>query len=184
MMSILNERGATLTRTVSPPDPAATALERLFTEHHAVVFRAAYRVTGNAADAEDVLQTVFLRLAARDDLPTISSGYLTRAAVNAGLDVVRARGVRRDVGLDDDALPPAGPDADPASRQETRAVRARLRLALADLSPKMAEVFCLRYLEGLPNREIAPLVGLRAASVAIVLFRAKARLQLALRAEV
>ena len=40
-------------------------LERLYREHHARVFRAAYRVTGDATDAEDVLQTVFLRLARR-----------------------------------------------------------------------------------------------------------------------
>jgi DNA-directed RNA polymerase specialized sigma24 family protein len=37
-------------------------LARVFEDHHAFVFRAAYRVTGNAADAEDVLQTIFLRL--------------------------------------------------------------------------------------------------------------------------
>ena len=43
----------------SPPQ----GVEALFREHHEQVFRAAYRVTGNAVDAEDVLQTVFLRLA-------------------------------------------------------------------------------------------------------------------------
>ena len=37
-------------------------LEEIFQAHHDRVFRAAYRVTGNASDAEDVLQTVFLRL--------------------------------------------------------------------------------------------------------------------------
>jgi DNA-directed RNA polymerase specialized sigma24 family protein len=38
-------------------------LERAFRAHHPLVFRTAYRITGNVADAEDVLQTVFLRLA-------------------------------------------------------------------------------------------------------------------------
>ena len=37
-------------------------IERIFNAHHDRVFRAAYRVTGNTSDAEDVLQTVFLRL--------------------------------------------------------------------------------------------------------------------------
>ena len=41
---------------------SARDLEVIFKEHHGMVFRAAYRVTGNAGDAEDVLQTVFLRL--------------------------------------------------------------------------------------------------------------------------
>ena len=37
-------------------------IENIFRTHHDRVFRAAYRVTGNTSDAEDVLQTVFLRL--------------------------------------------------------------------------------------------------------------------------
>lgn len=182
-MRIFHERGATLNRPGPPPEPSP--LERLYHEHHAVVFRAAYRVTGNAADSEDVLQTVFLRLANRPDLSTITPAYLSRAGVNAGLDLVRARGVRGDAGLNGEAdRLPAGRESDPESRRETREVRGRLRLALAELSPKLAEIFCLRHLEGLPNREIATVVGISAASVAVQLFRAKARLQMALRPEV
>ena len=74
----------------SPPPPAAAGqlaeLERLFQAHHGAVMRAAYRITGNATDAEDVLQTVFMRLlsrrvdsAAMENVPA----YLHRAALNA-----------------------------------------------------------------------------------------------------
>src|SRR6266498_2708990 len=45
-----------------PPNSSQTELETLFQSHHDRVFRSAYRITGSAADAEDVLQTVFLRL--------------------------------------------------------------------------------------------------------------------------
>jgi RNA polymerase sigma-70 factor, ECF subfamily len=38
----------------------------MFQTHNGLVFRTAYRITGNAADAEDVLQTVFLRMLRRD----------------------------------------------------------------------------------------------------------------------
>src|SRR5260370_822871 len=41
----------------------SSSLEGLFQSHHDRVFRTAYRVTGSAADAEDVLQSVFLRVA-------------------------------------------------------------------------------------------------------------------------
>ena len=44
-----------------------SALEDLFREHNGAVYRAAYRITGNAMDAEDVLQTVFMRLLRRED---------------------------------------------------------------------------------------------------------------------
>ncbi|MFP3942206.1 MAG: RNA polymerase sigma factor, partial [Thermoanaerobaculia bacterium] len=53
-------------RPAEPPRPAddagAAALEEVFRAHAADVLRAAYRVTGSLSDAEDVLQTVFLRL--------------------------------------------------------------------------------------------------------------------------
>src|SRR6266436_3545755 len=92
----------------SVPNPAwpltgPDALERAFDAHHAMVFRTAYRVTGNAADAEDVLQTVFLRLAGRDpgaDLVDNVEGYLRRAAVNASLNLLEQRS-RKDVPLED-----------------------------------------------------------------------------------
>src|SRR5512136_278924 len=82
-------------------------IERLFQDHHGRVFRAAYRITGNAGDAEDVLQTVFLRLIRqgwRSEPVEFLESYLRRAAVNAALDVVRARACRRDAPLEEAAL--------------------------------------------------------------------------------
>jgi len=73
---------------------AASDLEEMFRTHHGLVFRAAFRITGNATDAEDVLQTVFLRLMRREvGAETVEhyESYLRRAAVNAALDVVRSR---------------------------------------------------------------------------------------------
>ena len=50
-----------------PAAKGAGELERLFRDHHEQVFRAAYRITGSVTDAEDVLQTIFLRLASNAD---------------------------------------------------------------------------------------------------------------------
>src|SRR6478752_2651567 len=79
-------------------------IERAFLAHHDRIFRAAYRVTGNISDAEDVLQTVFLRLLRHghnftgvDD----AGRYLHRAGVNAALDVMRSRRSAGSVPLDD-----------------------------------------------------------------------------------
>ena len=46
--------------------PLPEDFERTFREHHDLVYRAAYRITGNAEDAEDALQTLFLRLLRRE----------------------------------------------------------------------------------------------------------------------
>src|SRR5215469_15323187 len=89
---------------MEPETLPAADLERLFRENYAAVFRAAYRVTGNATDAEDATQTVFLRMLKRDaDAEPVENipSFLRRAAVNAALDVVRARQNIRNVPLDD-----------------------------------------------------------------------------------
>src|SRR5260221_11049832 len=74
---------------------AVTQLEAVFRAHQACVLKAAFRVTGSMADAEDVSQSVFLRLARGTvDSDRISNlqGYLRRAAGNSPPDFNRARG--------------------------------------------------------------------------------------------
>src|SRR5215471_19188980 len=74
--------------------PLAEELEQLFRDHHELVYRTAYSVTGSAEDAEDVLQTVFLRLMRREHPPDLQrnpKGYLYRAAFNLSLNTVQSR---------------------------------------------------------------------------------------------
>lgn len=171
----------------SPTEPpglplAATegGLEELFSEHHGRVFRTAYRITGNATDAEDVLQTVFLRLLRRQDELELSRGaasYLHRAAVNAALDLLRARKRARAVDLDEVAGELTEADAEsPEGRRGRGELRRWLRAAVARLSPRSAEIFTLRYLEGYGNREIAELLGTSQTAVAVILHRTRHRL--------
>lgn len=160
-----------------PPE----ALEAVFAQHHPAVFRAAYRITGDAADAEDVLQTVFLRLLRREeplDLGAGAGSYLHRAAVNAALDLVRARRRNRSVELDqveNDLIDesPAGPERQRGNRE----LKSRLRSALARLTPSQAEIFSLRYLEGVGNLEISRRLGSSQTAIAVILHRARHRLQ-------
>lgn len=190
-------------RPAEPPRPAgdsAAALEGVFRAHAHDVLRAAYRITGSLSDAEDVLQTVFLRLARREDSekgagrgpgaagrPSRSlelepgppaAAYLRRAAVNAALDVIRGRKRRPAVPLDAETAPePADDQADPERRHEGREARELLRRAVAELNPKAARVFALRYFEGLGNREIARLLAMSQTAVAVTLHRTRARLR-------
>ena len=80
--------------------------QQLFTQYHRLIVGTAFRVTGSGEDAEDVLQTVFMRLLKRWDEIDLSSNpgaYLRRAAVNASLDLLRARTRAASVPLDDNA---------------------------------------------------------------------------------
>ncbi|HEY2292907.1 MAG TPA: sigma-70 family RNA polymerase sigma factor [Thermoanaerobaculia bacterium] len=161
----------------SPPG----ALEALFREHHGAVYRAAYRITGNAMDAEDVLQTVFTRLLRREEQPDLSESagsYLHRAAVNAALDLMRRRKRSRRVDLEevgDDLVDTTDPG--PERTQGSRELKIRLREAMSRLSPRQAEIFTLRYLEGMGNLEIAKMIGASQTSIAVLLHRARHRLQ-------
>ncbi|UCF67461.1 MAG: sigma-70 family RNA polymerase sigma factor [Acidobacteriota bacterium] len=158
---------------------AAEALEALFREHHARVFRAALRITGRCEDAEDALQTVFLRLARQNELDLAPSpgSYLHRAAVNAALDLVRRRASSPDVSLDET---PVGKTVNmsrhPRSQEDeqlSREIRDVVRRALASLPQRSAEIFALRYFEGYGNHEIARMVGTSAGSIAVSLHRTR-----------
>ena len=156
----------------------SSRLETVFLEHQARVFRAAYRVTGNAQDAEDVLQTVFLKLT-HDGEPRVPvanlASYLYRTAVNASLDLLRTR--RTSVPIEEVADAPDSRTPGPDRNQEAGEIRARLRRALATLPEQAALVFALRYLEGYGNHEIARMVGLSRVTVAVSLHRTRQRLQ-------
>lgn len=146
--------------------------ERIFRAHHGLMFRTAYRITGNAADAEDVSQTVFLRLFRRGtstDVLENEESYLRRAAINASLDVIRSRQADRTVELTD--LP-----AEPA-REDPRELWQALGRALAQLKPRPAEIFALRFLEGFSNPEIARMLGISQVWVAVLVHRTRQQLR-------
>src|SRR5262245_7105387 len=112
-------------------NPAHADVDRIYREHHERVFRAAYRVTGNATDAEDVLQTVFLRILRHDAASLVQEtlpAYLHRAAVNAALDLARRRATLRAAPLDDaERVPDARPVPDRGT--ESGETREQLRRA-------------------------------------------------------
>lgn len=158
-------------------------LSQLFAEHHRRVLTAACRITGSMADAEDVTQAVFLRLASGKGPPIANAGsYLYRAAINGSLDLLRRQKAARTESLDEAwgeffAGQGSSPEADASSRE----LGAWLRLAIAELAPRAAEMFTLRYLEELGNREIAVLMGTSQAVVAVTLHHARSRLKKRLR---
>ncbi len=146
-----------------------------------MVFRTAYRITGNAGDAEDALQTVFLRLLRRgrnaEALENVES-YLRRAAINAALDVVRAKVAEHHVPLPDDA---SGVTPTTPAQGDVSGLRQGLAQAMARLNPRQAEIFALRFLEGLSNQQIAKALGMSQVLVAVTVHRTRQQLRKELR---
>jgi len=154
-----------------------TGLSQLFAEHHRRVLTAAYRITGSMADAEDVAQVVFLRLASVGGPVANAGSYLYRAAINGALDLLRQRTAARTEPLENAAYVTAGPNSSPETEASGRELGEMLRAAIGELPQKAAEMFVLRYVEDLGNREIAALMGTSQAVVAVTLFNARSRLK-------
>jgi RNA polymerase sigma-70 factor (ECF subfamily) len=181
-MSGERETGDRMLHAVASPAPGpAVDLERVFREHNRLVLRAAFRITGSAQDAEDVLQTVFLRLARREGGTGLSdspSHYLHRAAVNAALDIVRSRQAARASSLDDVEATLASPEVEsPAQVSEGAELKDRVRAALGRMNPRNAEIFALRYFEGYGNHEIAKMLGTSRSTINVILHRMRERLR-------
>ncbi len=144
----------------------------LYEQHSEAVFRAALRVTGNPADAEDVLQTVFLRVLSRSDGDAAArspAAYFRRAAVNAAVDLLRRRAVHAETVYDE-----AAPQA---AAEPTLLLKERLRRAVATLASEDATLFLLRHVEGLSIDELAGVFRLEKNHVSVRLHRIRLRLQ-------
>jgi RNA polymerase sigma factor (sigma-70 family) len=94
------------------------------------------------------------------------------------VDLIRSRQAAQQVPLDDVASVLSGnASLAPDRVQRSAEIRHWLRGAVARLSPRAAEVFTLRFFEGLDNPTIAEALGTTAASVAVTLSRTRDRIQ-------
>ena len=157
-------------------EPFSQEFEDLFQEHYVLVYRTAYGVTGRVEDAEDVVQTLFLRLLQRDrprEFLNNPRAYLYRAAVNLALTVVQKR-QRRAVTEASEELATSMP-----ARASDRAEELHRQLyeAIATLRPKAASILILRYLHNFSDAEIAKLLGTSRGVIAVTLYRSRTRLK-------
>lgn len=151
--------------------PAVAGLAALYEHHSEAVFRAALRVTGRRADAEDVLQTVFLRVLSgrEDEAVKRPAAYFRRAAVNAAVDILRRRATHAETPFDD-----AAPHA---VVERPVLLKEQLRRAIATLDKDDASLFLLRHVEGLSIEELAGIFQIERNNVTVRLHRIRLRLK-------
>jgi RNA polymerase sigma-70 factor, ECF subfamily len=151
-----------------------TEFQDLYRLHARPLWAYLYRLTGSTADADDLLQEAFCRMLAAP-LATREDGqlraYLFRVATNAATDLWRrgGRGTRREEPLPDETAGPARGGDDAALKHD-------MARTFRDLKPQERMLLWLAHVEGSEHREIAAALGLSAASVPVLLFRARRKL--------
>jgi RNA polymerase sigma-70 factor (ECF subfamily) len=163
------------------------AFEALFRRYGTKVYGQAFNITGNAADAEEVVQEVFLTVYQKVKTfrgESAFSTWLYRLTFNAALSRLRRQKKRETVSIEDylprfaeDGHHLVRPVVDWSQEIEQRltceSLRRILREALDLLSPTDRAVVVMSDLEGIPNREIAEAVGLTVTAVKARLHRAR-----------
>jgi RNA polymerase sigma-70 factor (ECF subfamily) len=151
---------------------------KLVHDHGPLVWRTAYRLLNHHADAADCVQETYataLRLAQRQpvaDWPAL----LRRLATARALDRLRQR-YRDRAWTADVEVEASDPGPNPVECAEGAELAERLRHALARLSPREAEVFCLRCVDDLSYGEIAAQLEIEVNAVGVLLHRARERLK-------
>ena len=139
------------------------------------VRRAARRVVGSEAEADDIAAEAFARALVRwstvQDLPH-RDAWVIRVACNLAIDAVRRRTRRERIVVVQRAA------ANLPDSNEFSAERLALALAVGRLPRRQREVITLRYLVGLPEAEVAIALGLSTNTVKTHLSRALAALRL------
>ncbi len=188
----------TATRAAAAPDESVLvarakagsyeAFEELVNRYEQKIYRLALNITGNAEDAEDVLQETFLK--AFENLPRFREDsrfytWIVRIAVNEGLMKLRKRRSDKSVPMEDlvnedgEVTPREFTDwrPDPEQLLAQEEVRQILRSAAQSLPPTFRSVFFLRDVEGLSTAETAEMLGLSIPAVKARLFRARLHLR-------
>jgi len=160
-------------------EPAA--FEELYRQHAGRLYNLAYRMAGTPADAEDLLQEIFLLAHRKLDSfkgESALSTWLYRLAMNVCLDFVRSRQVRAGRltdSLDDDR--PGGPPA-PQTLPPDSVARLDLERAIAQLPDGCRTAFLLHDVEGLEHHEVAAILGVSTGTSKSQVHKARVRIRL------
>ena len=149
-----------------------SSFDELFLRYYSRIYDVVFRLTGDAAEADDLAQETFIRLyrhppeaAGREHNV---GGWLYRVAVNLGYNALRA--ARRRAVYEQAADRESS--ADPESVTEQHEERLRVRSALAELPPQQAQLLMLRH-AGLSYKELATTLDVAPTSIGTLLARAE-----------
>ena len=153
-----------------------SAFAELIGQHYDLIYRTAYKWSGNRADAEDIAQDVCVKLGSvlgSFDNRSAFSSWLYRITLNAVRDMQRAR-TRR--GRHVDALAKVSPEDYPPDQEDATAAR-ELWTAVRALPEKQRDAVLLIYAEDLNHAAAADIMGCKETTVSWHIHEAKKTLR-------
>ena len=138
------------------------AFKILYENYYEELYRFTWRRTRDQENSLDIIQDVFSRIwqnrSSLDESQSIKS-FLYRSVVNQSIDLLRKKSVRQHTPLELVVEPETDDDSEQIENRQA------LNLALEKLSDKQREVFTMRHIEGLKNKEIAEILGVTVKAV-------------------
>ena len=146
--------------------------------HHRLLYRVAYQLTGNAQDAEDLLQDLYLKLwQKRDDLPdeAMKEAYLATMIRNLFIDQRRLKHVDASAELKNEDGPPDERSLDRQidARDEVR----QMKGLISELSERDAKIIQMHLVDDCSYEEIERDTGLSQGNIRIIVMRTKKKLK-------
>lgn len=153
------------------------AFEELMGRHQKTVFNLAYRYVGNAAEAEDLAQEVFLKIyQARFQYKPVAKfkTWMYRIAVNTCLNAIRQK--RPTGALPEEDLLHGHPSAGPVHQVNKKELEAAVRLAMQTLPENQRMAVILTQFEDQSYDQAAEAIGVSVSAVKSLIVRAKENL--------
>ncbi|HEX2904769.1 MAG TPA: RNA polymerase sigma factor SigE [Jatrophihabitans sp.] len=186
-LGVASSMGGQVAPAAAPPaDPAtwvAPSWDEIVRTHADRVYRLAYRLSGNRADAEDLTQETFVRVfrSLADYTPGTFEGWLHRITTNLFLDMVRRRQkIRFDALAEDASERLASEEPGPERAYEQNNLDPEVQRALDVLPADFRAAVVLCDLEGLSYEEIALTLGVKVGTVRSRIHRGRVLLREAL----
>ncbi|HEX8152757.1 MAG TPA: RNA polymerase sigma factor [Thermoanaerobaculia bacterium] len=171
-----------LVRTIRGGD--TDAFEQLVRRKTSKVYALCYRVIGNAEDAKDISQLVFIKLwenLEKYDPQYAFDTWLYRMVTNVAIDFMRNRQSRENAVNSNLRLVRTAADAEQGVVVQRKEVEHVFDEISTVLSPKQKTIFVMNQMEDMPSAEIARVLGCRESTVRNHLFNARKAMQQQLR---
>ena len=163
----------------------SSIIEEIYDEYSRKLYLAAYRILGNAQEAEDVMQDTLLKVCTRQDLSKIDNlgGYLSRSCINKSLDILRKRRTEESYRMELQNMPDDGQEGIAEEERGREGLIGKIVSLISSLPGSCRQIVSLKLIEGYDYQEIAQITSMNENSIRSKYMRGRQILSVCLKKE-